>query len=98
MRFHDGDVIEWCWRDSGAPPLDELAAIRTPRSSSRDRHIPVSAYSMTNAAVLHLESQGSSTDLLRRLDRDPTIRRMVARTASAVNGLVPNRRATPLIC
>jgi hypothetical protein len=77
VRFHDGDVTEWCWRDSGAPPVDELAAIRTPRSSSRNRHIPVSAYSMTNAAVLHLES-GLEHDLLRRLDRDPTIRRMVA--------------------
>lgn len=77
MRFHNGDVIEWRWCDRGAPPLDELAAIRTPRSSSRNRHIPVSAYSMTNAGVIHLES-GLEHDLVRRLDRDPTIRRLVA--------------------
>ena len=77
MCFHDGGVVEWSWRDRGAPPLDELVAIRTPRSSSSNRHIPVSAYSMTNAGVVHLES-GLEHDLVRRLDRDPTIRRMVA--------------------
>ena len=77
MRLRDGDVVQWCWRDRGAPPLDELSPIRTPRSSSRNRHIPVSAYSMTNAGVVHLES-GLEHDLVRRLDRDPTIRRMVA--------------------
>ena len=77
MRFHDGDQVEWSWRDRGAPPLDELVAIRTPRSSSSNRHIPVSAYSMTNTGVIHLES-GLEHDLVRRLDRDPTICRMVA--------------------
>ncbi|MDV3134422.1 TnsA-like heteromeric transposase endonuclease subunit [Mycobacterium sp. 29Ha] len=77
MRFRDGEVVQWCWRDRGAPPLDDLSAIRTPRSSSRNRHIPVSAYSTTNAGVVHLES-GLEHDLVRRLDRDPTIRRMIA--------------------
>ncbi|MBZ4521883.1 TnsA-like heteromeric transposase endonuclease subunit [Mycobacterium avium] len=77
MRFHGGDIVEWCWSDRGAPPLDELVAIRTPRASSRNRHIPVSAYSMTNTGIVHLES-GLEHDLVRRLDRDSAIRWIVA--------------------
>lgn len=76
LHIRGAGVIEWSWCERGDPLVDELMPIRTPRSSMSNRHIPVSAYAMTNAAVLQLES-GLEHDLVRRLDRDPTISRMV---------------------
>lgn len=77
MRFRDDVETVWLWQIQAAPPLDQLAPARTPRSSSNNRHIPVSAYSFTNRAVLHLES-GLEHDLVRKLDRDPDVVRMVS--------------------
>lgn len=77
MRFRDGVETVWLWNVQGSPPLDKLAPARTPRSSASNRHIPVSAYSVTNSGVLHLES-GLEHDLVRTLDRDPDVVRMVA--------------------
>jgi hypothetical protein len=65
------------WQVQGAPPLHKLAPIRTPRSSSKNRHIPVSAYSHTNSGVLHLES-GLEHDLVRKLDREPDVGLLIA--------------------
>ncbi|WP_226863287.1 TnsA-like heteromeric transposase endonuclease subunit [Mycolicibacterium baixiangningiae] len=77
MKFHDGVKTRWMWQVQGAPPLHKLAPIRTPRSSSKNRHIPVSAYSHTNSGVLHLES-GLEHDLVRKLDRDPDVVLLIA--------------------
>lgn len=77
MRFRDGVETVWLWQVQGAPPLDKLAPARTPRSSASNRHIPVSAYSVTTSDVLHLES-GLEHDLVRKLDRDPNVLRMIA--------------------
>lgn len=77
MKFHDGVTTRWMWQVQGAPPLHELAPIRKPRSSSKNRHIPVSAYSHTNSGVLHLES-GLEHDLVRKLDRDPDVALLIA--------------------
>jgi hypothetical protein len=77
LRFHDGVKTVWLWQVQGAPPLHQLAPIRTPRSSSKNRHIPVSAYTFTNSGVIHLES-GLEHDLVRKLDRDPDVVRMIS--------------------
>jgi hypothetical protein len=71
------EAAVWDWRRLGTPPVEELAPVRMPRSSATNRHIPVTAYSMTNAAAVHLES-GLEHDLVRRLDRDSAIARMVS--------------------
>jgi hypothetical protein len=55
----------------------QLTPVRMPRSSASNRHIPVTAYSMTNGGVVHLES-GLEHDLVRRLDRDSGIVGMVS--------------------
>ena len=67
----------WDWRAGGAPPAEDLIPVRHPQSSKRNRHIPVTAYSMTNDDHIILES-GLEHDLLRRVDRDPAVRRIVA--------------------
>lgn len=77
MRFRDGVETVWLWQVQGAPPLDQLAPARTPRSSASNRHIPVSAYSFTNSDVVQLES-GLEHDLVRKLDRDPHVVRMIS--------------------
>jgi hypothetical protein len=73
---------EWSWPALGAPPLSRLAPVRQPRSSEHNRHVPVTAYSMTNSDFVSLES-GLEHDLVRRLDRDQA---------------VLSRAATSLIC
>lgn len=75
-RSDDGPT-EWFWDDWGAPALDELQPVRIPRSSKKNRHLPVTAFSMTMEAHLELES-GLEHDLLRVVDRDPTVRLIVA--------------------
>lgn len=77
LRFRDGVETVWLWQVQGAPPLDLLAPIRTPRSSASNRHIPVSAYTFTNSGVVHLES-GLEHDLVRMLDRDSTVLRIIS--------------------
>ncbi|MCU1694266.1 MAG: hypothetical protein JWR34_329 [Mycobacterium sp.] len=78
FRLGESAEVGWDWRPCGTrPPMEQLTPVRMPRSSDSNRHIPVSAYSMTNGGVLHLES-GLEHDLVRRLDRNPRIARLVA--------------------
>ncbi len=77
FRLGSAPPSVWSWPKGGAPPLDQLAAVRRPRSSEHNRHVPVTAYTITNGDFVSLES-GLEHDLLRRLDRDPTVRRIVA--------------------
>jgi hypothetical protein len=77
LRVHSGVEVDWNWRQHGTPPVEQLAPVRMPRSSASNRHIPVSAYSITNGGVVHLES-GLEHDLVRRLDRDRGIVQMVS--------------------
>lgn len=74
---HGTTEMGWDWQRLGAPAMEQLDPVRMPRSSASSRHIPVTAYSMTNAGVVHLES-GLEHDLVRRLDRDTRIVRIVA--------------------
>jgi hypothetical protein len=76
FRAHATAEAGWDWQRLGAPPVKQLIPVRMPKSSASNRHIPVTAYSMTNGGVVHLES-GLEHDLVRRLDR-----------ASGVVGLV----------
>jgi len=59
------------------PPLELLCSVRRPNSSEKNRHIPVTAYSMTNRDHISLES-GLEHDLLRKVDREPGVLRIVA--------------------
>lgn len=77
FKLADGEPVEWIWDESGVPPLEELRPCRKPRSSENNRHIPVTAYSMTMGDHICLES-GLEHDLLRRVDRDPAVRLIVA--------------------
>ncbi|SPM33777.1 hypothetical protein MRAB57_1581, partial [Mycobacterium rhizamassiliense] len=78
VRLSGSNSFEnWDWRQRGAPPVDALVSVRRPHSSKRNRHIPVTAYSMTNGDHIVLES-GLEHDLLRRVDRDPAVRRITA--------------------
>ncbi|TQR84344.1 TnsA-like heteromeric transposase endonuclease subunit [Mycobacterium hodleri] len=77
FRLNGATMDDWSWRQRGAPPLHQLQPVRVPRSSEFQRHIPVSAYSMTNGDIVSLES-GLEHDLLRRVDRDPRVTRIVA--------------------
>ena len=77
FKLLDEELAEWFWDDSGSPPLEQLRPVRNPRSSEKNRHIPVTAYSTTMAAHICLES-GLEHDLLRRVDRDPAVRLIVA--------------------
>lgn len=63
----DGARVTWDWRD-GQPPVDRLSPMRTPRSGTRSRHVPATAYSTTTRGWLQLES-GLEHDLVRVLDR-----------------------------
>ncbi len=77
FKLLDEEPAEWSWDECGAPPLDQLRAVRNPRSSEKNRHIPVTAYSMTMGDHICLES-GLEHDLLRRIDRDPAVGMIVA--------------------
>lgn len=77
FKRSDDEQAEWSWDERGAPPLEELRPVREPRSSENNRHIPVTAYSVTMGDHICLES-GLEHDLLRRVDRDPAVRLIVA--------------------
>ncbi len=66
----------WSWQKDGPPDLGLIFPVRRPRSSARQKHIPVTAYSVTMGDHLELES-GLEHDLLRRLDRLPHIQALV---------------------
>lgn len=67
---------DWSWSDDASPPLDRLTPIRQPHSSEHHRHVPATVYSMTNGDFVSLES-GLEHDLVRRLDRDPAVVRIL---------------------
>jgi hypothetical protein len=75
FRTRTSMPVKWDWRSP--PPVHELVSVRVPRSTASNRHIPVTVYSMTNGDVVHLES-GLEHDLLRMLDREPIVVRIVA--------------------
>lgn len=54
-----------------------LESVRMTRASRRARHIPVTAFSMTNGDHVWLES-GLEHDLMRRCDRDPNVAWLVS--------------------
>ncbi|UAL29912.1 TnsA-like heteromeric transposase endonuclease subunit [Nocardioides rotundus] len=57
--------------------MRQLQSYRRPASGSGSRHVPVRAFSYTIGAYLALES-GLEHDLLRRLDRDPSVTWLVS--------------------
>lgn len=71
-----GASVEWDW-SAGPPDVGSLAPVRRPLSGAASKHIPVRAFSATTGSHLTLES-GLEHDLLRVLDRDPDVRRLVA--------------------
>ena len=75
FRSEGKQEVKWDWRSP--PPVERLAPVRMPRSSASNRHIPATVFSMTNGAVIHLES-GLEHDLVRKLDRDPSIAAIVS--------------------
>ena len=73
----DGEpATEWSWPGDAPPPLDQLTPVRQSQSSEHNRHVPATVYSMTNGDFVSLES-GLEHDLVRRLDRDPTVSRIL---------------------
>jgi len=67
----DGRRIEWDW-GQGPPDIRLLKRSRRPSSADTSRHIPVRAYCETVRDHVELES-GLEHDLLRVLDRDPSV-------------------------
>lgn len=96
FRLDDSAALPWMWPDGTAPEIGQLLPVRKPRSSKRNRHIPVRAFSVTNSQHLELES-GLEHDLVRRLDRDPDVIRLVAQPfrLSWRNESASLRRHTP---
>lgn len=93
----NGTEVGWLWQRNGRPPLDELQPLRIPTASALNRHVAVTAYSMTNNAALQLES-GLEHDLLRRVDRDPRILHIVAQPLRlSWKGGPPNRHVPDLL-
>lgn len=63
----------WNWEVQSSPPVRLLQPIRETRASRHARHLPVTAFSMTNDDHVWLES-GLEHDLLRKCDRNPNVR------------------------
>jgi hypothetical protein len=71
--------------------------VRKPRSSEHNRHIPVIAYCMTNGDHVLLES-GLEHDLLRRLDREPAVVRIISQPFKlSWRGRGPNEHTPDLL-
>lgn len=86
----------WEWGAAGAPDPRSLVSVRRPRSSARQRHIPVSAFSYTVGGHLELES-GVEQDLVRVLDRRRDIVWMVAQPCQWVFGDIGKRHVPDLL-
>lgn len=89
-----GTATEWSWPDDAPPPLGQLTPVRQPQSSEHHRHVPATVYSMTNGDFVSLES-GLEHDLVRRLDRDPAVSRILSqpftlRWSGSVKGHTPD--------
>ncbi len=77
--FDLGDgVIPWV--GSAPPDVRSLRSVRRIRSRSGAGHVPTHAYSTTTGGHLRLES-GLEHDLVRDLDRDPSVVWLVAQPA-----------------
>lgn len=72
----NGRRTDWDWK-SGPPDPRQLEPYRRPSSGARSRHVPVRGFSHTVGGYLDLES-GLEHDLLRLLDRDPSVAWVVA--------------------
>lgn len=72
----ESSCVLWDW-GAAVPPVFSLVPVRRTHSSERNRHVPVTAFSSTTGGHLALES-GLEHDLLRRLDRLPSIAWLVA--------------------
>jgi hypothetical protein len=78
FRFSAAAAAEtWNWEVQSSPPVRLLQPIRETRASRHARHIPVTAFSMTNDDHVWLES-GLEHDLLRKCDHDPNVRCVVS--------------------
>jgi hypothetical protein len=77
LKMAGAALERWSWEERGAPTVELLQSVRKPRSSEHNRHIPVTAYCMTNGDHVLLES-GLEHDLLRRLDREPAVVRIIS--------------------
>ena len=78
FRLSGSAVAEsWSWQLQGGPSLRLLQPFRTTRASRRARHIPATAFSVTNGDHVWLES-GLEHDLLRKCDRDPDVEWIVS--------------------
>lgn len=67
----NGRRTDWDWK-AGPPDPRQLEPYRRPASGAASRHVPVRAFSHTVGCHLDLES-GLEHDLLRILDRDPSV-------------------------
>ncbi|WP_416954900.1 TnsA-like heteromeric transposase endonuclease subunit [Nocardioides sp. T5] len=67
----NGRRTDWDW-SSGPPDFKDLEPYRRPASGAASRHSPVRAFSYTVGGYIELES-GLEHDLLRVLDRDPSV-------------------------
>ncbi len=92
----NGRQTDWDW-SAGPPDLEKLASYRRPVSGAASRHVPVRAFSYTVGGYVELES-GLEHDLLRVLDRDPSVEWLVPqpmRLSSSDAGRRKTRRHTP---
>lgn len=92
----DGRRTDWDW-GSRSPDPKQMESYRRPASGAASRHIPVRAFSHTVGAYIELES-GLEHDLLRLLDRDPSVEWLVPqpmRLSWSGIGRSNSRRHTP---
>lgn len=90
----DAAPCVWNWKSDGSPDLGRVVPFRRPRSSERQRHIPVSAYSVTMRDHLELES-GLEHDLVRSLDRLPQMVALVPQPCQLASTRSTKVRNTP---
>lgn len=67
----------WDWQAHHSPPVRSLQPVRETLASRHARHIPVTAYSVSNDDHVWLES-GLEHDLLRKCDRDRRVKWLVS--------------------
>lgn len=87
-----GRRTDWDWSGSGPPDPTQLESHRRPASGAASRHIPVRAFSHTVARFIELES-GLEHDLLRVLDRDPSVTWLVPQPMRLTWSDVDRRKA-----
>ncbi|WP_110881829.1 TnsA-like heteromeric transposase endonuclease subunit [Mycolicibacterium vulneris] len=91
------EEVIWDWQARNSPPLRSLQPVRETRASWHARHIPVSAFSMSNDDHVWLES-GLEHDLLRKCDRDPRVSWLVSQPFRlSWGGPTPGRHTPDLL-